>query len=145
MNGEGRFSEAQMAVLAERMDTMISQHIETRAAIVTLSQATAQFPVLQERLVMIDSKADRLFVIADRSTERLAAIESDVRQHASWWRWVKWSAPFLIAFMGWGFNQMREFQNIDNAMGGRLTLIEFVMNSRPGAPIVPPGANTGKP
>ena len=140
MNGEGRFSEAQLAVLAERLDTIIGQHTETRAAIVTLSQATAQFPVLQERLLIVDGKTDRLFVLSDRSTERLAALESDVKQHAAWWKWVRWVAPFAIAFMAWGYREMRMFQEADSAMAGRLTLIEFVMNSKPGAPLVPSGA-----
>lgn len=139
MQGEGRFSEGQLAVLAERVDTLIQLHSETKAALVTLSGVLAQFPVLQERIQIIDGKADRLFAITDRSTERLSALESDVRQHAGWWRWAKWCAPFCVAFCVWGYKEMRVFQETDNSLSGRLTLMEFVLNSKPSAPIMPPG------
>lgn len=139
-------SPAQVAVLAERVDTMINAVARLEGALNTIGNAVAQMAVFQEKLAAADGKFSRLFELADGSQARLANLEGEVRSANKIARLGLWIAPFVIAAVVWGHAELLALRTQDAHTAARLTLLEFINGAtKPGAPqSMPPDTSAGK-
>ena len=139
-------SPAQVAVLAERVDTMINAVSKMEGALTQIGAAVGQMAVFQEKLAAADGKFARLFELSDSSQLRIASLEGEVRSGNRIARLGLFGAPFVIAALVWGHAELLALRTQDSQQAARLTLLEFVNGaSKPGAPLsMPPDTSSGK-
>lgn len=145
-NEPSNVSHAQVAVLAERVDTMLTVLAEMRGTITQIGSTLGQMAVFQERLQAADQKFVRLFELSDATQVRLAALESEIKSGTRIARLGLWSAPFMIAALVWGHAELLALRKQDADYSGRITLLEFLNGAkRPGAPLSMPPDTSAAP
>ncbi|GKS96942.1 hypothetical protein [Acidovorax sp. SUPP2825] len=131
---EKTISAEQVAILAERVDTLLNNHSKIEGLILGISaQQTAlagSVAVFQERLSNMESGQRRLFDLADDHGKELERVISDVKVHSWTWKLVGVAALSSLGLVGWAFSELRALQTSDNRHDNRLAILEFVVGGR---------------
>lgn len=139
---EKTISAEQVAILADRVDTLISNHSKIEGLILGISsqQSTlsGHLAVYQERLAAHDVGQKRLFQLSDEQGSALDHIKTDVKVHSWTWKLVGVMAISSLGLVGWAFGELRALQATDNRHENRLAILEFVVGGR-SAPKPPEG------
>ncbi|MCE1193323.1 MAG: hypothetical protein LWW96_14345 [Acidovorax sp.] len=131
---EKTISAEQVAILADRVDTLIANHSKIEGLILGIStqQSTlsGNLAVYQERLAALDVGQKRLFQLSDEHGSSIDLITTDVRVHSWTWKLVGIAAMSSLGLVGWAFGELRALQAADNRHENRLAILEFVVGGR---------------
>lgn len=131
---EKTISAEQVAILADRVDTLIANHSKIEGLILGIStqQSTlsGNLAVYQERLAALDVGQKRLFQLSDEHGSVIDHITTDVKVHSWTWKLVGFAAMSSLGLVGWAFGELRALQATDNRHENRLAILEFVVGGR---------------
>lgn len=120
-------SAEQVAVLAERVDTMLNGYSELRG--ILLGIATTQ-AVQVEKLSASDATAKRIFDVLERHDGQLVTLGRDVNVHSWTWKLIGASSAVVVMATTWALSELRAIQHDANERDKRLTVIEFIVGGR---------------
>lgn len=131
---EKTISAEQVAILADRVDTLIANYSKMEGLILGIStqQSTlsGNLAVYQERLASLDVGQRRLFQLTDEHGSSIDRITTDVKVHSWTWKLVGVAAMSSLGLVGWAFGELRALQATDNRHENRLAILEFVVGGR---------------
>ena len=131
---EKLISAEQVAILAERVDSLLNHSSRIEGLILGIStQQTAlssNLAVQQERLANFEEAQRRLFQLADDHGRQLDRVISDVKVHSWTWKLVGVAALSSLGLVSWAFTELRALQSTDNRHENRLAILEFVVGGR---------------
>lgn len=131
---EKLISAEQVAILAERVDSLLNHSSKIEGLILGIStQQTAlssNLAVQQEKLANFDAGQRRLFELADDHGRRLDRVVSDVKVHSWTWKVVGIAAMSSLGLVSWAFSELRALQANDNRHENRISILEFVVGGR---------------
>lgn len=134
MNTEKTISAEQVAILAERVDTLLFNYSELRGLLLGISQqqstVSSQSAVLQERLVSFDANQRRLFQLSDEHADSIKQISSELKVHSWTWKLVGSVAVSSLGLVGWAYAELRSLQAQDNRHDNRISILEFIAGGR---------------
>ncbi len=127
-------SAEQVAVLAERVDTLINSHSRLEGIILGIGTQQGQLSntvgVVGEKLAQLDAGQKRLFQLSDEYGAAIDRLTTDVKVHSWTWKLVGIVAMSSLGMVGWAFGELRALQASDNRHDNRLTLLEFIVGGR---------------
>ncbi|MES2925727.1 MAG: hypothetical protein V4843_02870 [Pseudomonadota bacterium] len=131
---EKTISAEQVAILAERVDTLLLNYSELKGLLLAISQqqstVSSQSAVLQERLVSFDANQRRLFQLSDEHAHSIKQISSELKVHSWTWKLVGSVAVSSLGLVGWAYTELRSLQGQDNRHENRLSILEFIVGGR---------------
>lgn len=134
MSSERTITVEQVAVLADRVDALLTNHSKIEGLILAMSTQqnalNSNLAVYQERLASIDVNKKRLFQLADEHGIVLDHLSAEVKVHSWTWKLVGIVALSSLGLVGWAFGELRLLQTTDNRHENRLTILEFVVGGR---------------
>lgn len=124
-------TEAQVAVLIERLDNVISQQTEMKGMLQAQAFQLGAIPVMQAQLLEFGDKFNRAFTsirdartIADEA-KRKADFHGAVLKGA-------WTVLIVcLGLIGWGWKEGKSLYEVDRAADRRLILIEYKLGITP--------------
>lgn len=131
-------SAEQVAVLAERVDSLLNSYARLEGIILGIGtqqgQLSTALGVLGEKLSQLDTGQKRLFQLADEHGAAIDRLTTDVKVHSWTWKLVGIVAMSSLGMVGWAFGELRALQSSDNRHDNRLTLLEFIVGGRQSKP-----------
>ncbi|SFF14881.1 hypothetical protein [Paracidovorax wautersii] len=131
---EKTISPEQLAVLAERVDTLINSYSRLEGIIIGIGTQQGQLSntvgVVGEKLAQLDAGQKRLFQLSDEFGADLDRVKADIKVHSWTWKLVGIVAMSSLGMVGWAFGELRALQSSDNRHDNRLTLLEFIVGGR---------------
>ena len=127
-------SAEQVAILAERVDTLINNYSKVEGILtgisMTQSATSAQLGVLQERIAQADINHRRAISITDEQGERLEGVAQAVNVHA--WTWKLFGACVMVSLglVAWAFKEVQTLAAVVNRQDNKLTILEYIVNGR---------------
>lgn len=112
-------SAEQVAILADRVDTLLNNYSELRGLILASSQqqsaAAQQLAVFQERMLSMGESLRRMNDTCDQTEERLEQemrraekLQRDLSVHAWAWRLFGTVAVLSLGLVSWTFAQLQD-------------------------------------
>ncbi|MCS4509143.1 hypothetical protein [Xylophilus ampelinus] len=135
-------SAEQVAILAERVDTMLINQAKVEGLIMGISgqqnQVSGTVAVLQERLLAYDEKQRRLFQMSDEHGAGIDRLNAELKVHSWTWKLVGTVALASLGLVGWAYGELRGLYSQDNRHENRIAILEFLVGGRsPQLPRVP--------
>ena len=117
-------ADATVAVLIERLDTVMRQQSELKGMLTAQSAQLGAIPVMQAQLTEHGQKFDRAFNAIRENGERISAVDRTTMLHA--WIWKASGAVLFtcVGLIGWGWSQIQKYDAADNALDRRTLIIE---------------------
>lgn len=131
---EKTISAEQVAVLAERVDTLLNSQARIEGIILGIGTQQGQLgntlAIVSEKFSQLDAGQKRLFQLADEHGASIDRLTTDVKVHSWTWKLVGIVAMSSLGMVGWAFGELRALQASDNRHDNRLTLLEFIVGGR---------------
>lgn len=144
---ERYISSEQVAVLAERVEQQIQQQAETRDILASLAKSindTAQsVAVMNSQNQAVTDALARLSRMDGEHYARIGELEGQVRVHSWTWKLFGTVSVLALGLVGWTFNQIQSLTIDGHGRDKRLTILEFIVGGRTGAPVVQSQKNVG--
>lgn len=144
---ERYISSEQVAVLAERVEQQIQQQAETRDILAGLAKSindTAQsVAVMNSQNQAVTDALARLSRMDGEHYARIGELEGQVRVHSWTWKLFGTVSVLALGLVGWTFNQIQSLTIDGHGRDKRLTILEFIVGGRTGAPVVQSQKNVG--
>lgn len=127
-------SAEQVAILAERVDSLLLNHAKIEGLILGISNQQAALSgsvaVFQERLIAHDANQRRLFQLADEHGNDIERLKAEIKVHSWMWKLVGTVAVASLSLVGWVFGELRTLGAHDNRHDNRLSILEFIVGGR---------------
>lgn len=122
-------SGEQVAILTERVDTLITQYSEFRGMVLAIATSQA---VHVEKIGANDAALNRAFAALDDHDRRIDVVAADVKVHSWTWKLVGSFCLVAVGLTGWALGELRALQRVDSEHEKRITLQEFIVGGRSG-------------
>lgn len=128
-------SSEQVAVLAERVDTLLLRDTRTEGLILgisaSLTSINERMAVLGERHTEATEKHNRIFSALKHQDDELEVLKSDMKVNAWAWKLVGSAVTVCVAAAGFGWTFMGGLAKELGDHEKRISIIEFVTSNRP--------------
>ncbi|RYH19380.1 MAG: hypothetical protein EON54_27140 [Alcaligenaceae bacterium] len=127
-------SAEQVAILAERVDSLLLNHAKIEGLIMGISNQqsalSGSVAVFQERLIAHDANQRRLFQLSDEHGNDIEKLKAEIKVHAWTWKLVGTVAVASLSLVGWVFGELRTLNSQDNRHENRISILEFIVGGR---------------
>lgn len=117
-------TDAAIQVLTERVGNALDDLKEMKGQISAVQQALIVMASMQEKISHVDSKASRLFLIADDTKDQMTKLQTDVKHQGWLWKLVGTGLLACLGVIGWASTQYQHF----NELVTRVAVLEKIMN-----------------
>lgn len=124
-------SNEQVAVLAERVETLIQSHSRLEGILMGISTTQA---VHTQRLGEGDRSIQTVFTKLDTLRIDHDKIAKDVNTHSFTWKLVGSFAMVSLGLVGYAFGELRDLQRAGSEREKRIAVLEYVVGTRPQPP-----------
>lgn len=117
-------TDAAIQVLTERVGNALDDLKEMKGQISAVQQALIVMASMQEKISNVDSKASRLFLIADDTKDQITRLQTDVKHQGWLWKLVGTGLLACLGVLGWASMQFQHF----NDLVTRVAVLERLFN-----------------
>lgn len=118
-------TDAAIQVLTERVGNALDDLKEMKGQISAVQQALIVMASMQEKISHVDSKASRLFLIADDTKDQITKLQTDVKHQGWLWKLVGTGMLACLGVIGWAATQYQSFHDLIT----RVTVLERILNA----------------
>lgn len=118
-------TDAAIQVLTERVGNALDDLKEMKGQISAVQQALIVMASMQEKISHVDSKASRLFLIADDTKDQITKLQTDVKHQGWLWKLMGTGLLACLGVLGWASTQYQSFHDLIT----RVTVLERLMNT----------------
>lgn len=127
-----QISNAQFAVLVERVDEVIRKLNDAFGVLTNLTnaqnQTLSEFRLLQQQFSNVETKAEQLNSRIDIQAGQINSIGQTVAIHANVWKLLGTGAMVAFGTIGWLLSTINELKAAGAGRDNRLSVIEYALS-----------------
>lgn len=117
-----------LAVLADRLERMLKDHAEVKAAIQSIHTSMGQVAVIQRDIVALDGKINSFVKALDAVESVQNAHAQTLSNHATIWKIATAICLSCLGLVGWAYSKVEGLQDRANSNAQRIGLLEYQLN-----------------
>ena len=117
-----------LAILADRLDRMLKDHAEIKAAIQSINNSMGQVGLIQRDVVALDNKINS-FVSALEAVQKVQSGHGQtLSNHSTIWKIATAICLSCLGVVTWAYSKVENVQEKANGNAQRLSLLEYQVN-----------------
>lgn len=125
VNTMSQIDAGSVGILAERVDHMLRSYEELRGLIIAQNSTLSAFGVIQATVSEQERKLDRAFNTIRENAKLIGDLERANGKHSVAWKVLTGCIITCAGIIGWGWDQIDNFNKTDSALDRRVLLVEY--------------------